>query len=436
MSKTKIIIIASAIGLLLVIAIFFMLINGGSKKPGKAVPVTLNVWGVFESTENLQPIFEAYEKANQNVTIQYSLKNIDTYEADLLNALAAGTGPDVLLIHNDWLTKYKDKLTPVNENDWAVKDYKQAFVDVAASDFISENKIYAVPFSVDSLALYYNKDILGSAGIATPPKTWQELQQDVQKISKSNNDGYFERSGVAMGTTSNINRAADIVYLLMLQNQTVPYLSDFSRTTLDQSVSDASGNAHYPAAEATDYYTSFSNPSSDSYTWNTKSNYSLDAFSNGNLAFMYGYSYARATIMQKSPNLNFDVVPVPQPNLNQNLVNYANYWGYAVSKQSKSPEWAWDFLKFATSKDVLKPFLQATKEPASRKDLVQEQVNDLDIGVFASSNLTAKSFYKSDPDKTDKIILNMIDDVVLRGKDITDAISSATDQINFLLQSR
>ena len=38
--------------------------------------------------------------------------------------------------------------------------------------------------SVDSLGLYYNKDILGSDGIATPPKTWAEMAVDVQKIKK------------------------------------------------------------------------------------------------------------------------------------------------------------------------------------------------------------------------------------------------------------
>ncbi len=57
------------------------------------------------------------------------------------------------------------------------------------------------------MALYYNKDILGTAGIATPPKTWDDLAVDARKITKQDQTGYFSRSGVAIGTNTNVNKA-------------------------------------------------------------------------------------------------------------------------------------------------------------------------------------------------------------------------------------
>src|SRR5690606_13880563 len=92
-----------------------------------------------------------------------------------------------------------------------------------ATDFVKDNRIYAIPLAVDLLALYYNKDLLGSAGISQPPATWPVLVQDTQKLTKVSQPGQFTVSGIALGTSANVNRAVDILNLLMLQNGTQFY---------------------------------------------------------------------------------------------------------------------------------------------------------------------------------------------------------------------
>ncbi len=418
--KLHIIFLSAALGVL-----SFGCGNAGTKTSNQLV--VLNFWKPFEDSENLQPLFQAYEQKHPNVQIVYTKKNIDTYQQDLINALAAGTGPDIFSINNSWLPAYIDKATAAPASVFNVKNYKDAFVDVAAQDFIKDNKIYGVPLSVDSLALYYNKDLLGTAGIATPPKTWSELASDVQKIKKQNSVGYFTRSGVAMGTNANVNRAVDILYLLMLQQGTQPYSADGTQPTFTQSINKA-GNYFNPAQEALTFYTSFASPYSPNYNWNSQSDYSIDAFVNGRAAFLYSYSYTRATIAQKSPNLNYDVTSVPQPNLDDPAVNFANYWGEVVSKQSKNAAVAWDFLNFLSSKNTLDKFYASEKQPSSRKDLIALQIQDPDIGVFANANLTAKSFYKPDQQKIDDIFGQTIDSVILRGVPVTDALGQAEQQ--------
>ena len=414
------------------LGIFLIAAGCGSSNSGSNQPVTLNVWGLFQDSDAFNQLSAAYQQKYPNVNIVYTEKNVDTYESDLINALASGSGPDLFYIHNDWLPKYQDKLAPATAAEFTVKDIKDNFVDAVNNDFVSaDGGVYAVPLSVDSLALYYNKDILGSNSIATTPKTWDELRADSKKIAKVNNAGFFTKSGVAMGTTSNIDRPEDIMYLLMLQAGTVPYTDDLSHSTIDQSVNSDSGNL-FPGAQALSYYTSFADVLSDAYNWNSRSNYSIDAFANGQLAFLYGYSFTRATILQHSPNLNFDVAPVPQPELGKNLVNFANYWGYGVSKQSKNPNWAWDFLKFITQKQTLENFDNQNGLPSSRKDVIADQTSDPQLGVFAASNLTAKSFYKKDQVKVDNIIRNMIDDVTLRNTTVSAALSNAAQQIDLV----
>lgn len=416
------------------LAVMFLAI-GCSKKGGSGQPVVLKIWKPFADSGQMQPLFTAYQALHPNVQFEYTDKNIDNYESDLLDALASGNGPDIFSINNSWLPKYIDKVTPAPDKTFTLKDYKDAYVDVVVHDFTKDNKVYGTALSVDSLALYYNKDILGTAGIATPPKTWDELAVDSRKITKQDQTGYFIRSGVAMGTNSNVYHAPDILYLLMLQDGAIPWSADGLNPTFAQSVK-KNGNYVNPGQEALNFYTSFANPNSANYTWNQRSDYSIDAFANGRAAMLYGYGFVRDLVVAKSPNLNFDVAPVPQQNLDDPAVNYASYFGEVVNKQSKNADWAWDFLKFATSKNSLDKFYAKNKQASSRKDLIEQQINDPDIGVFAHANLTAKSFYKPDEAKQDAIFAAMIDNVVLKGMKVSDALGQAQQQAQTLSRVR
>lgn len=415
-----------------VVAIIFIAAGCGGTPAPTNKQVVLTMWKPFEDSQNLEPLISAYQQKHPNVQIVYSKKNVDTYQADLLDALASGNGPDIFSINNSWLPQYLDKVAPAPAKTFTFKSYKDSFVDVAVADFTKDQKVYGVPLSVDSLGLFYNKDLLGSAGIATPPKTWAELAADVQKLRRSDGRGYFTRSGAALGTNANINRAVDILYLFMLQQGVVPFTPD-GNPSFTQSLQ-KNGNQFSPGLAGLAYYTSFASPTSVNYNWNARSDYSIDAFANGRAAFLYSYSYTRQTILQKSPNLNFDVAPVPQPNLDDPSVNFANYWGEVVSKQSKNSAVAWDFLQFLSSKDSLDKFYAVHKQPSSRQDLIALQIQDPDIGVFANANLTAKSFYKPDQVKMDAIFGTLIDNVILNGLSAEDALSQAEQQAATLRQ--
>ncbi len=400
--------------------------GGGSSGAGSS-RVVLNFWDPFESSQDLQPLIAQYEQKHPNVQVVYTQKDITTYPDDLINALASGSGPDIFAINNNWLPQYLNKVTPAPSNIISYTDYKTAFVDAAVNDFTLNQQVYGVPLYVDSLGLYYNKDILGSAGIAVPPQTWDQLSADAQKIKRADSTGYFTLSGLAAGTNDNVNRAVDILYLLMLQQGAVPYTADGTQPTFANTVQQ-NGQSANPGLTALNFYTSFANPYSQNYNWNARSDYSIDAFANGRAAFLYSYSYTAATIKQKNPNLNFDVAPVPQPNLNQPAVNFANYWGEVVSKQSKNSAWAWDFLNFLTSKASLDKYYASDKEPSSRNDLIALQIQDPDIGVFANANLTAKTFYKPDQVKIDDIFGEMIDNIILKGMTSQQALTQAQEE--------
>jgi ABC-type glycerol-3-phosphate transport system substrate-binding protein len=66
------------------------------------------------------------------------------------------------------------------------RELKDNYPDVVANDVIlDDGKIYGLPLSIDTLVLFYNKDLFNNAGISQAPKYWNaEFFQDVKKLTK------------------------------------------------------------------------------------------------------------------------------------------------------------------------------------------------------------------------------------------------------------
>src|SRR6185369_1116236 len=292
--------------------------------PPESYKVDLEVWGVFDDSDAYQQIFNEYKRINPYIKdIRYRKLSIETYKEDLINALAAGKGPDIFMIRNAWRLPFEDKVATAPDILMTERQFRDMFVDVAATDFIgSDKKIYGVPLSVDSLALYYNKDLFNAAGISRPPETWEELTQMIGKLNRIDQFGNVTQSGIAMGTAKNINRSTDILSLLMLQSG-----SRISEPESNVRIDLVDGQSH----RAVDFYSQFAKIGSQNYSWNPRQHYSLDAFYEGTISMMINYSWQYETIKQKNAKMNIGIAPLPQFS-GTKPVNVANYWGFAVAK--------------------------------------------------------------------------------------------------------
>lgn len=432
MDKTKIIIFA-VIGLMAIIIGAVILID-----PFKEValaPVTLEFWSVFDGSEIYGPLIQEYQKLNSNVTINYYKKNVTSYEKELVDALAAGRGPDIFSIHNTWLPKHKDKLAAAPDALINSKRYGEIFVDAASHDFVDNNKIYAFPLAVDTLALFYNKDLLNSAGLSIPPQTWTDFNAAVEKLTKRDAKNNILQAGVAMGTAKNINRSTDILAALMIQSGAKMVGEDRQSATFEQSL--ASGSVNFnPGKQALIFYTNFANPTLKVYAWNQLQHYSVDAFVEGQAAMMLNYAYQVPIVRARAPHLNFDVVPFPQISQSSKKVTLANYWAQAVSKSSTDSAAAWQFIAWLSSPESSRAYLKAVKKPAARRDLIDEQKSDADLGIFAVQALYAKSWWEIDNLAIERIFADMIESVVAGKVTIDDALWQASSQVSLLMREK
>ncbi len=404
-------------------------------------PITLNYWRVYDGSDDFKDIIANYQKIHPFVKINYRELTYDEYQNALLNAFAEDKGPDIFSIHNTWVRKYKDLIKPLPETitmaypvtqgtlkkvvvpvlkttkSLLPQDVANNFVDAVYGDVVipdsktQKNLIYGLPLSIDTLVMYYNKDLFNNAGIAQPPAYWNdEFQQDVKKLTEQDTKGQIVQSGVSLGGTTNVERPEDVLSVLMMQDG-AQMMDNTGAVVFDNIPNGFQEQNSSPGADALRFYTDFANPAKEVYSWNSTLDPSLQMFTEGKLAMTFGYSYDLPTIRSEAPKLNFGIANLPQIE-NNPQVNFANYWVETVSSKSQHANEAWDFVQFETSAEQAKLYLGKAKKPTALRSLIDWQSSDPDLGPFVSEVLTAKSWYHgNDPDAADKIMNDMIDQV-------------------------
>ena len=376
-------------------------------------PITLTYWTVFNNVAELQKLASAYKQIRPYVTINIRQVRYEEFDDLFTNALADDIGPDIVSMHVHWLRQYENRLdpmpasvsvsdvlvtgsqfsqevqvTPVTVPMPTIRGIESNFVRTVPDDVVIRGQVYGLPLALDTLALYYNKAVLDQAGIPEPPTTWAEFLEAVEKTTKINGAGVILQSGVAMGTGNNIDNAPDIFALLLLQNGV-----DMIR---DGSVAFAGGidrsTQQHPTLEALRFFTDFARPTKEVYSWNATQPNAFTVFTQGKSAFFVGFAFDHSRIVSRAPQLDIEVIPIPQ--LNDNApVNVANYWVESVVKKTKYRNEAWDVIRFMTTPENISAYAKATGQPSPLRSQVTEQQEDPVLAPFAKGILTAKNWY-------------------------------------------
>lgn len=421
LNRTRILIILAVI---IIIGIFIFIFNIG-KNPPKGSIISLQFWGPKDLGDDYAALIAKFQGENRNVKIIYTPQNPKSYELDMINALAAGKGPDIVLIHRTWLAKHTNKLFPAPKELISAQNFSNNYADLVIQDLVSENYVWAIPLYLDTLALYFNRDIFNSAGIVFPPKTWEELNDIIPQLAKIEKNGSITQPAIALGASKNINHISDILSLLFLQNNVaLP-----KNKTVELNLSNDN------AVQAIQFYLQFSDSKSKFYTWNNNLKPSLDLFSEGKMAMYIGYAGDYKIIKQKAPFLRFEISPFPQPAQTQLQQNYGDYWALSVTKKSgaKKYELAWKFIKFLSETENNKSYLIKNNLPPASRNLIAYFASDPFLGTFAKQSLTAKNWYQVDSSYIESVFGAMVESII-QGEKIDSALEKAQGQIKIKLK--
>lgn len=410
-----------------IVFIIFVLQGLRGESVTKSKGAALKVWGVFETTDNMQEMAKEYRKVKSKAKIEYRNFEASEYEDLLIGEIAEGDGPDIAFIHNTWLPRHYGKFVPLSEDPASIELVKATFVQTVLDDLIHEGKVYALPLYVDSLGLYYNTDHYQDSIVrGRPAGTWQELQNDLLELNvRDASATHYARSGLAMGTSGNIGRSSDIIYLLLLQGGGVVYSEDMDKIDLGATNKD----------NVLGFYTSFADSSKSYASWNDSFDYYTDVFASGKVSTIIGFSYLLPEVRSKADAKKtvFDTAPIPQRDTD-NPVNLASYWAMAVNRNSKNIAAASEFIQYLTiTREVAERYYDLTGKPPSRRDLIEEHQHDQYIGPFARGAISAKTFPVFDNDRYDHGIERAIEEVVTGKANVRNALQSVEDQINKFL---
>lgn len=410
-----IILIALGIG-----ALLFFGTNGGGNDP-QTEPVALTAFGT-EDPQVFQKMTESYRTVHPNVTITYQRFPEETYEKGMVDALAAGKGPDIVMIRNDWLAKHKEKLAPANSAQITPATVGELFPKVVGKDYTKEGNVYALPLYLDTLALFYNKDIFDAKGVPFPPNTWESLVKLIPKIKETNTTNQIEKSAVALsGSKESITNIDALVSLLMMQFGS-PMTDQFGKSMI----------ANNEGSRGLAWYLQFGNPREIAYTWSNSLGNDKDAFAAGRAAMMFGYAEERKDIAKKNPFINMGVGAFPQFE-GAAPVTIARYWGMGVTSQSRNAPWAWDFVIYTTTNVATSnQYLEVTERPPALRAQIETYLKNPNLKTFASQALTATSWHIKDPSAVPAIFSRAIEAVTSGKLTIIRALEQAQQELNSL----
>lgn len=411
--------------------IIFAKVSGGTSSDIDSVQI--EIWGTLPESAMSNIIENINLQQLGRVNILYKEIYADNFDQTLIEALADGAGPDVVLLPNTLLLKNQKKLTTIGYDILSARDFKDTYVE-AAELLMTSNGVYGVPLLMDPLVMYWNRDILTSKNVARPPTSWEEMLALVQVLTERRDDRSIIKSAVALGDFTNVYYAKDILLALTMQAGGKFIGRDAGDNPVNLlDVGGNNGNTS-PFSTAMSFYTQFSDPLKSVYSWNRSLPGSADAFINGDLAFYFGHASDVDNIRSKNPNLNFDVAPLPQPKNSSNKLTSGIMYSFSILASSNNQSASYANITTLTSVGPASLVSSVVGLPPARRDLLSDTPENSFGDVFWKSALWTKTWLDPNPLQTSRIFSDGINDVVTGKLNANDASKLISQQIGELLR--
>lgn len=160
-------------------------------------PVKIKVWAWYPA---FQPVVDLFNKTHTDVQIEWTNAGTgqDQY-TKLQTALKAGKGaPDVVMLEFQELPTFQLTKHLVDMGKYGANDIKGNYVDWAWKQVTNGDSVYAIPVDAGPMAMLYRQDIFDKYQL-TVPKTWEEFQQQAQKLKAASPESFMTDFGANDG---------------------------------------------------------------------------------------------------------------------------------------------------------------------------------------------------------------------------------------------
>jgi len=302
-----------------------------------------------DTSGNLQNQLNAWNAShpNEKVELKELPEDADAQRQQMIqNAQAQSDAFSVLNMDVVWTSEFAANqwITPIPEDK--VPDLGK-LIPATVETAKYRDKLYGVPITSDGGLLYYRKDLLAKAGVAEPPKTWNEMLADCQKVAAlpeakgmSCYAGQFEKyEGLTVNFSEAINSAGGVI--------------------VDK---DGKPNVNTPEAKAglEELVNGFKTGAIPKAAITYKEEEGRRAFQEGKLLFHrnWPYVYAKASATDGSSKIVGKFGVAPLPGKDGPGVSSLGGHDYAINSFAKNKATAIDFINFMASEAQQKANLQ------------------------------------------------------------------------------
>ncbi|MEI9423965.1 sugar ABC transporter substrate-binding protein [Mesorhizobium sp. Cs1299R1N1] len=326
---------------------------------------------VAEYSAKTGPYFEQvkkeFEAKNPGITVKFEVVPWDVLLQKLTTDITAGTNADLSIIGTRWLIDFVQQDVAEPLDSYITPEFKGRFIDTFLSPSIMGGKTYGLPIAASARAMYYNKELFEKAGIAKPPASWTELQEDARKIKAQGAFG-FGLQGKEIET--------DVYY----------YYAMWSQGTEILNKDGTSGLGTPGALEAAKLYKSMIDEglTEPGVTSNNREDVQ-NLFKQGKVGMMITAPFLSNQIKEEAPSLKYGVAAIPAGPTGARGT-YGVTDSMIMFKNSKNKDEAWKLMDFLFTTEQRAKFTQGEGFlPVNKEEAKMDYyVNNADLAAFTA----------------------------------------------------
>ena len=306
------------------------------------------LWYYWETESHqtaLGEVIKQFNESQNNITVEAKYVPFADFKKQLSIGTVSDSLPDMVIIDNPDHAAYA--AMGIFADITGKIDLSQYYDGPVASCTL-DGKLYGVPFGSNCLALYYNEDMLAAANCKVPT-TWDELADVAKKTSVGNVSGF--------GFSSLQNEEGTFNFL--------PWLNEAGTTAYE-----INNDAEIKAITYVSDLVKNGAMTKEVINWTQGD--TMNQFISGNLAMMINGPWQVPTMREQAPDLKWNVALIPTDGADGTRATGLGGENFAII-DNDNQDASLAFIKFATSADEVKSYIDKFGYIASRKDVSSTQ---------------------------------------------------------------
>lgn len=172
--------------------------NSGTENGGATKVTSIKIVAAEYSKDHTSAFWTDFAKkyeAKTGIKLEVQVVDWNAIDQQSSTMIQNGNPPDILNL-NAYASYAKDDLL-YSSDEVLSPNVKSDLLDAFVKSGTYKGKLYGMPDLSSARALFYNTDLFTQAGIAAPPKTWTEFEEDAKKLTALGNGtvGYAQPLG-------------------------------------------------------------------------------------------------------------------------------------------------------------------------------------------------------------------------------------------------